>query len=102
MLIWRTENKKWTLVALLLLAISLTASAAVELGIDVLEQSNYAVLRGKRVGLITNQTGIDSRGSLTRALLRQNCNLVALYTPEHGLDGREKAGKYVKSRRDRL
>jgi Protein of unknown function (DUF1343) len=33
-------------------------------------------------------------------LLRKNCNLIALYTPEHGLDGREKAGRYIRSRRD--
>jgi len=52
--------------------------------------------------LITNQTGVDSDGNRTRLLLRKHCNLVTLYTPEHGLDGREPAGKYVKSRRDRL
>ena len=79
-----------------------TARATVELGIDVLEQTDYALLRGKRVGLITNQTGIDSQGNRTRALLAKHCNLVALYTPEHGLEGREKAGRYVKSRRDSL
>src|SRR5215212_2568130 len=77
------------------------AGAVVDLGIDVLEQSNYAILKGKRVGLVTNQTGVDRKGIRTRVLLRQNCNLVALYTPEHGLDGTEKAGKYVKSRKDR-
>jgi uncharacterized protein YbbC (DUF1343 family) len=58
------------------------------------------MLRGKRVGLITNQTSIDSHGNRTRVLLLQHCNLIALYTPEHGLDGKEKAGRYVKSRRD--
>jgi uncharacterized protein YbbC (DUF1343 family) len=78
-----------------------TAHAVVDLGIDVLEQSNYAILKGKRVGLVTNQTGVDRKGIRTRVLLRQNCNLVALFTPEHGLDGTEKAGRYVKSRKDR-
>lgn len=76
--------------------------AAVELGIDVLAQNGYAQLAGKRVGLITNQTGIDSHGTRTRVLLKRNCNLVALYTPEHGLDGTEKAGRYVRSRKDPL
>ncbi|MFN2542071.1 MAG: exo-beta-N-acetylmuramidase NamZ domain-containing protein, partial [Chthoniobacterales bacterium] len=71
-----------------------------ELGIDVLADNNYAQLRGKRVGLITNHTGVNSRGVRTRVLLKRNCNLVALYTPEHGLEGREKAGRYVKSHRD--
>ncbi len=89
-------------IAAAFLAVTSTISAAVELGIDVLEQSNYALLRGKRVGLVTNQTSIDSRGNKTRALLHQHCNLVALYTPEHGLSGTEKAGRYVKSRKDSL
>jgi len=78
----------------------LSAHAIVDLGIDVLQQSNYAILKGKRVGLITNHTGVNRKGIRTRVLLRQNCNLVALYTPEHGLDGTEKAGRYVKSRKD--
>ncbi len=93
-------NKRQIAVAIAFLAIASTIDAAVELGIDVLEQSNYAILHGKRVGLITNQTSIDSHGNRTRVLLREHCNLVALYTPEHGLDGKEKAGRYVKSRRD--
>ena len=81
-------------------ALGARASASVQLGIDVLADNDYAQLRGKRVGLITNQTGVDSRGTRTRVLLKQHCNLVALYTPEHGLEGREKAGRYIKSRRD--
>lgn len=90
------------LLCLLLTLVSCsTAHGVVDLGIDVLEQGNYAILKGKRVGLVTNQTGVDRKGIRTRVLLRQNCNLVALYTPEHGLDGTEKAGKYVKSRKDR-
>jgi uncharacterized protein YbbC (DUF1343 family) len=93
-------NKKSVALVLVFFAFGATASAAVDLGIDVLAQNNYAPLRGKRVGLITNQTGVDSRGNRTRVLLKQHTNLVALYTPEHGLDGREKAGRYVKSRRD--
>jgi uncharacterized protein YbbC (DUF1343 family) len=89
-------------IAATFLAVTSTISAAVELGIDVLEQNNYALLRGKRVGLVTNQTSVDSRGNKTRVLLHQHCNLVALYTPEHGLSGTEKAGRYVKSRKDPL
>ena len=76
------------------------ASGALELGIDVLESNSYALLKNKRVGLITNQTGANSRGIRTRVLLRKNCNLVALFAPEHGLDGTQKAGRYVRSRRD--
>src|SRR6476646_11270003 len=85
----------------LVLFFTASAHAVVDLGIDVLEQSNYAILKGKRVGLVTNQTGVNRKGIRTRILLRQNCNLVALFTPEHGLDGTEKAGRYVRSRKDR-
>lgn len=96
------ENKKRIAIFIVVFACCATAQAAVDLGIDVLAQQGYNILAGKRVGLITNQTGVDSNGSRTRVLLRKHCNLVALYTPEHGLDGTEKAGRYVKSRRDRV
>ncbi len=75
-----------------------------ELGIDRLEQENFAPLQGRRVGLITNQTGVDSRGLKTRLILMRarGVRLAALFTPEHGLDGTETAGKYVATRRDPL
>ena len=75
---------------------------AVELGIDVLQKNNFDLLRGKRVGLVTNQTGVNSAGEKTRLILRKHVNLVALYTPEHGLDGTEKAGVEIRSRKDPL
>src|SRR6266852_1692826 len=93
-------SKKQIALAITMLSFCATARATVDLGIDVLEHNDYAILAGKRVGLITNQTGVNAEGVRTRVLLRKNCNLVALYTPEHGLDGREKAGRYVRSRRD--
>ncbi|MEO8439619.1 MAG: DUF1343 domain-containing protein [Spartobacteria bacterium] len=95
------RNKKW-IVKLIVLALSVSSVEAVELGIDVLAGHDYSLLQGKRVGLITNQTGVNSAGTKTRLLLKKHCNLVALFTPEHGLDGTEKAGRYVKSRRDPL
>jgi uncharacterized protein YbbC (DUF1343 family) len=78
------------------------AKAQVELGIDVLERSGFALLKGKRVGLVTNQTGIDSQGIKTRKILAaaKNVQLVALFAPEHGLDGTILAGKYVPTRKD--
>ncbi len=88
------------LIGTLLLLTAVIAPAAVELGIDRLEEQNYATLSGRRVGLITNQTGVNGRGVRTRLLLKKNVNLIALFTPEHGLDGTELAGKYVASRRD--
>jgi len=92
-------NNKYLSLALVSLFLCVPARA-VQLGIDALKESDYALLAGKRVGLITNQTGVDSQGTRTRLLLRRNCNLVALYSPEHGLDGTQPAGRYVPSRRD--
>lgn len=59
-------------------------------GIDVLEAEDFAPLRGKRVGLITNQTGVDARGRRTIDLLAHanGVKLVALFSPEHGIRGR--------------
>jgi uncharacterized protein YbbC (DUF1343 family) len=58
-------------------------------GIDVLESEKFASLRGKRVGLITNQTGLDSFGHRTIDLLAhaEGVNLVAIFSPEHGIAG---------------
>jgi len=91
-------NKIFVVLASVL--VGANASGAVELGIDVLESNGYALLKNKRVGLVTNQTGVDSRGVRAQVLLRKNCNLVALYAPEHGLDGTLKAGRYVRPHRD--
>jgi len=58
-------------------------------GIDVLEARKFAPLAGKRVGLITNQTGIDRNGRSTIDLLAHapGVKLVALFSPEHGIRG---------------
>ncbi len=98
----RSGNKCFAFAIFAFLISAASLPAAVELGIDVLAGNDYALLKGKRVGLITNQTGVNASGTRTRVLLKKNVNLVALYTPEHGLDGTEKAGRYVSSRRDPL
>ena len=92
------------LILLLVLLLPCTSVAGVMLGIDVLEENNFDLLQGRRVGLITNQTGVNSRGEKTRKILKnaRGVKLVALFTPEHGLDGTEGAGKYIKSRIDKL
>ncbi|HEU4887824.1 MAG TPA: exo-beta-N-acetylmuramidase NamZ domain-containing protein [Thermoanaerobaculia bacterium] len=58
-------------------------------GIDVLHAGGYAALRGMRIGLITNHTGIDRYGNPTVDLLRSapGVTLTAIFTPEHGLRG---------------
>ncbi|MCX8107445.1 MAG: DUF1343 domain-containing protein [Verrucomicrobiae bacterium] len=68
---------------------------AVRLGIDCLADDGFRQLAGKRVGLITNPTGVDRRGNSTTRLLYRapNVRLVALFAPEHGIDGSIPAGK---------
>jgi len=58
-------------------------------GIDHLETDRYAPLRGMRIGLITNHTGIDRNWNPTIDLLRSapGVTLVALFSPEHGIRG---------------
>ncbi|HHY37270.1 MAG TPA: DUF1343 domain-containing protein [Firmicutes bacterium] len=75
------------------------ASPRVKLGNEVLLEKFRPLVAGKRVGLVTNQTGVNSRGeSLIDIFYRdKDINLVALYGPEHGIDGRARAGEYVAS-----
>lgn len=58
-------------------------------GIDVLQADNFRLLRGKRVGLVTNQTGRSRAGASTIDLLYKadGVKLVALFSPEHGIRG---------------
>jgi uncharacterized protein YbbC (DUF1343 family) len=58
-------------------------------GIDVLEAQNFALLAGKRVGLLTNQTGLDSGGRRTIDVLAHapGVQLTAIFSPEHGVTG---------------
>ena len=78
------------------------SAAVVKLGIDVLEDRHFAGLEGKRIGLITNPTGIDSHGESTVDVLRRapGVKLVALFGPEHGVYGSDWAGNYVSSGTD--
>lgn len=71
-------------------------------GIDVLEDEYFAPLLGKRVGLITNQTGVDSRGNRTIDLLaRENgLKLAAIFAPEHGVAGKIDGGVNVTNATD--
>src|SRR5580704_6540146 len=64
--------------------------AEVLTGLDVLAQDNFAALRGKRIGLITNQTGINRDGKRNVDLmLAAGIHVTALFSPEHGLAGVE-------------
>ena len=75
-------------------------AARVSAGIDVLEAEHFAPLRGKHVGIITNHTGLDSQGRTTVDLLTHapGVQVVALFSPEHGLAGRQ--GENIASTKD--
>ncbi|HTA68221.1 MAG TPA: exo-beta-N-acetylmuramidase NamZ domain-containing protein [Bryobacteraceae bacterium] len=61
---------------------------AVLTGLDVLAKDNFAALRGKRVGLITNHTGLSRDGKRNVDLMvAAGIKVVTLFTPEHGLEG---------------
>ena len=71
-------------------------------GIDVLEQQAFKCLQGKRVGLITNPTGVNCHLVSTVDVLNNTpgVNLVALYGPEHGVRGDVHAGDKVDNIKD--
>ena len=64
-------------------------AAKVATGLDVLEAENFAPLQGRRVGVITNQTGIDAAGNRTVDLLNKapGVKLATIFSPEHGIHG---------------
>lgn len=76
---------------------ALTMSAVTKPGVEVLRDNNFKQLEGKRVGLITNPTGVDNSLKSTVDILHEakNVKLVALYGPEHGVRGDVHAGDTV-------
>ena len=73
------------------------ALPSVMLGIDVLEADGFAAVKGKRLGLLTNPAGVNRRGERTIDVLRRapGVKLVALYGPEHGINGDAPAAALV-------
>jgi uncharacterized protein YbbC (DUF1343 family) len=67
-----------------------SSPGSVLLGIDVLERDEFRLLAGRRVGLITNHTGLNRRGKRTIDLLHaaSEVQLVSIFSPEHGLQGK--------------
>jgi uncharacterized protein YbbC (DUF1343 family) len=74
-----------------------TTRPPVKLGVEVLFEKHPDLIRGKRVGLITNPTGMDSHldSIIDRFRAQPGVTLVALYGPEHGARGNAQAGEYV-------
>lgn len=77
----------------------------VKTGLEALRLSGFEALRGKRVGLVTNPTGVDARllstvDILDSAARTGTFKLAALYGPEHGVRGSAAAGEKVASGND--
>ena len=74
---------------LFLATLQLAVQAQVKTGVDVLIEQNFKPLAGKRVGLVTNQTGIsrDGRRNIDIFAHAQNLKLTAIFSFEHGISG---------------
>ncbi|MFY7843383.1 MAG: exo-beta-N-acetylmuramidase NamZ domain-containing protein [Rhabdochlamydiaceae bacterium] len=71
---------------------------SLDLGVDAFfEDGHLSYLKDQRIGLITNQTGVNKNLQSTISLFKNQrvCRLVALFAPEHGIDGLERAGQKV-------
>ena len=92
--IFRHSGAQTLLIIFLVLQTALYAQK-ISLGIDVLQKNNFSVLAGKRVGLITNHTGVNSKLQSTVDLFKQanNFKLISVFSPEHGLKGMIGAGQ---------
>ena len=88
---------RYALYAFTALVFAEALPAQVRTGLDVLLSDSVHVLRGKRVGLITNHTGIDGAGRRNVDLLARapGVQLVALFGPEHGFAGTVRGGDKI-------
>ncbi|CAI8342110.1 MAG: Uncharacterised protein [Opitutia bacterium UBA7350] len=69
----------------------------IHLGIDVLQENKFRQIEGKRIGLLTHPAGVNRHRQSTIDILRRapNVRLVALFGPEHGIYGDEKANQPI-------
>ncbi|MBQ4286279.1 MAG: DUF1343 domain-containing protein, partial [Bacteroidales bacterium] len=90
------------LLLLLLLVLPIASHSRVKTGIEVLRDRDFAGLRGKRVGLVTNPSGVDSslRSTIDILFEAPGVDLVALFGPEHGVRGDAYAGDHVADSKD--
>ncbi len=74
----------------------------INLGIDTLERSGFRAVAGKNIGLLTHPAGVNRNGVSSIKILQQaqNTKLVALFGPEHGIYGNEKANVLVHDKID--
>lgn len=90
---------RFFVLASLAVCLSRNVTAQVTPGISVLLTDSAHLVRGKRVGLITNHTGRDEKGSSSIDLLYNapGVRLTALFAPEHGLRGSARGGARIAS-----
>lgn len=105
-------GKRFILLLASILLVSVSASSQcrtedgtevnVKTGIEVLRERNFAGLEGRRVGLVTNPSGVDRHLNSTIDILfnAPEVNLVALYGPEHGVRGDVYAGGKIEDSKD--
>ncbi len=75
------------------------AIAKIIVGAERFDQYQNLV-KGKRVGIVTNQTGTVSSGHIVDFLLSKEVNLTAIFAPEHGFRGTADAGEAIRDGRD--
>lgn len=88
------------LIALLIFSTcAVQAQPKIKTGLEVLKAQNFKLLEGKRVGIVTNPTGVDNQLKSVADILVEapNVNVVALYGPEHGIRGDFAAGDKVEN-----
>lgn len=86
----------------LMLLPAIFGAETIHLGVDTLEKSGFRAISGKRVGLLTHPAGVNRKGESSIDVLRRapNVRLVALFGPEHGIYGDEKANVPVDDKID--
>ena len=80
-----------------ILCASYKSDPIVKTGLETLIASKFEVLKGKKIGLITNPTGVDHnlRSTIDILFNAQDVRLIALFSPEHGVRGDFTAGEQV-------
>ncbi len=89
---------------LFLFALYISVSGQVKTGLEILIETDFQILKGKRVGLITNPTGVDSKLKTTIEIFaeRNDFFFKAIFGPEHGARGEYAAGDYVQNYTDKV
>ena len=87
---------------LLCMLVAFASAERIYLGIDVLEESGFRQITNKQVGLLTHPAGVNRDQKSTIEVLRRapNVRLVALFGPEHGIYGNEKANQPIENQID--